>query len=61
MVYDKEYFLTFAQYPWFKEARIDQIQNVELIHDDHLHWPDLDVDLEISSLDNLEKYPLTYK
>jgi hypothetical protein len=60
MVYDKEYFLPFQDYPWFKEANIEQIQNVELIHEEHLHWPDLDIDLELESLENLEKYPLVY-
>ncbi|WP_420886735.1 DUF2442 domain-containing protein [Candidatus Kuenenia stuttgartensis] len=29
--------------------------------DSHLHWPDLDIDLEIDSLENPEKYPLVYK
>ncbi|MBE7549061.1 MAG: DUF2442 domain-containing protein [Planctomycetia bacterium] len=38
-----------------------EIQNVQLIHDSHLHWPDLDIDLEIDSLENPEKYPLVYK
>jgi len=26
----------------------------------HLHWPSLDIDLEIDSLKNLEKYPLVF-
>jgi hypothetical protein len=32
-----------------------------LIHGYHLHWPDLDVDLEIDNLENPEKYPLKSK
>jgi len=37
------------------------IQNVKLLHGFHLYWPKLDVDLEIDTLENPEKYPLVYK
>ncbi len=56
----KEYFLPFTKYPWFKDARISSLINVELIHGHHFHWPELDVDLSIEILDNPEKYPLSY-
>ncbi|VAW13678.1 hypothetical protein MNBD_BACTEROID05-1242 [hydrothermal vent metagenome] len=54
----KEYFLTFKEFPWFKDATLVQIQNVELLHNSHLHWRDIDVDLHIESLENTEKYSL---
>ena len=57
----KEYFLPYEEYPWFRDAKIREIQNVQLIHGLHLRWPDLDIDLEIDSLENPEKYPLIYK
>jgi hypothetical protein len=57
----QEYFLPFDEYPWFKEARISQIQNVKLLRGHHLHWPDLDVDLELESLEEPERYPLVYR
>jgi len=56
----KEYFLPHNEYPWFKEAKISEIYNVELHHGMHLHWPDLDVDLELESLIHPEMYPLIY-
>ena len=56
-----EYFLPFEQFPWFKEARISAILNVELPHPNHLRWPDLDVDLELASIQNPEKYPLVFR
>lgn len=56
-----EYFMPYQEYPWFREATISQIQNVSLVHGSHLNWPDLDVDLAIDSLDQPEKYPLTYR
>ena len=58
LVKGKEYFLTYQDYPYFKDQTIKSIQNVKLLHGFHLHWPDLDVDLEIDNLENPEKYPL---
>lgn len=56
-----EFFLSYKEYPWFKEAKVKEIYNLELLHDKHLHWSDLDIDLEIDSLYNPERYPLVYK
>jgi Protein of unknown function (DUF2442) len=61
LIQDREYFLPFDEYPWFKNAKISQILNVKLNHGHHLHWPDLDVDLELESLAKPTKYPLIYK
>ena len=54
----KEYFLSYAEYPWFRDAKIDGALNVQLLHGQHLHWPELDVDLDIDSLEHPENYPL---
>jgi len=43
LIKEHEYFLPFDQYPWFKDATIAQIANVELLHDTHLYWQALDV------------------
>jgi hypothetical protein len=56
-----EYFLKYDDFPWFQNATVRQISNVDLIHGEHLHWPDLDVDLELETLRDVEKYPLVYK
>lgn len=61
LVGQKEYFLPYKDYPWFREAKVSEIYNVELLHKKHLHWPALDVDLEIQSLQNSGQYPLIYK
>ena len=60
-VTDKEYFLSYKDYPYFKDQTLKSIQNVQLLHGIHLFWPELDVDLEIDNLENPEKYPLKYK
>jgi hypothetical protein len=57
----KEYFLPYEEYPWFKEARIADIINVELLHDFHIRWPGLDVDLSLTSLEDPSKTPLVYR
>lgn len=59
LVRGQEYFLPFAQYPWFKNARLSAIQRVKLLHGRHLYWPELDVDLAVESLEHPERYPLT--
>lgn len=56
----QEHFLPYAEFPWFKKATIGEIQDARLIHTNHLYWPKLDVDLEVESLDSLEKYSLVY-
>ena len=60
LIIDKEYFLPYKEFPWFKKARIEEIQDMQLIHGSHLFWESLDVDLELESLESLEKYPLRY-
>lgn len=57
----QEFFLPFNDYPWFKNATITAIQNVILPEPSHLYWPDLDVDLELESLQHPDNYPLTYR
>ncbi len=58
---EHENFLPFELFPWFQEARISDILNVHLHHRHHLYWPSLDIDLELDSVLNPEKYPLTYR
>jgi len=57
----REHFLSYKDYPYFKDQTISTILNIELHHLFHLYWPDLDVDLEIDNLENPEKYPLKDK
>lgn len=57
----REYLLPFDKYPWFEDARVSAVCRVGLVHRSHLFWPDLDVDLEIESLEHAERYPLVAK
>ena len=57
----KEYFLSYKDYPWFESAILKDILNVKLLHNTHIYWPSLDIDLDIKILENPDKYPLTYQ
>lgn len=57
-VKDKEYFLSYEDYPWFAGAKVQDVFRVELQHGRHLYWPELDVDLDTDILEHPEAYPL---
>jgi len=58
---DAEFFLPHRDFPWFQDATVAQVYNLVCPRKNHLRWPDLDVDLELTSLQNLEQYPLIYR
>jgi hypothetical protein len=53
---DKELFMSYEGFPWFKNATIAQVSNVEEPQKGHFYWPDLDVDLTIDIIEHPEKY-----
>jgi hypothetical protein len=55
---EKEVFLPFEKFPWFREAPIGKILHVELLSAQRLYWPELDVDLEVESILHPERFPL---
>jgi hypothetical protein len=56
---DRELFVAFSEFPWFADAAVAKIVNVEWPSADHLYWPDLDVDLSVRSIERPEEFPLT--
>ena len=58
---DRELFLSFDKFPWFRDAPIAKLVRVELPSPDHLYWPDLDVDLAVESIEHPERFPLVSK
>ena len=54
----KEWFLEFALFPWFRDAPKSAILKVKLLNQNHLYWPDLDLDLAVESIKNPEQFPL---
>ncbi len=61
LVDERELFLPFAQFPWFTDASIGAILNVQRPASCHLYWPDLDVDLSVESIEHPERFPLVSK
>ena len=55
---DRELCVPFSEFPWFKEATVEQICNVEWPSLRHLYWPSLDIDLSVDSIEHPERYPL---
>lgn len=58
---EEEHFLSFKQFPWFKDAVVSDVFNVEAQGLDGFCWPDLDVDLTMDGIEHPEKYPLIAK
>lgn len=54
---NRELFLPFETFPWFKSASIEAISRVERPQPHHLYWPELDVDLSVDSIEHPERYP----
>ncbi len=55
---DEELFVPFSEFPWFKDAPISKLLNVQRPQAHHLYWPDLDVDLAVDSIRHPEQFPL---
>lgn len=55
---DEELLLPFSDFPWFRQATIEQLTTIEWPSADHLYWPMLDVDLSVESIRCPEKFPL---
>ncbi len=60
LVREKEYFLPFEHFPWFKDQPVSAIFNVVEQSPGHFYWPDLDVDLTEKIIDHPEQFPLLY-
>ena len=54
----QEYYLSFEHFPWFADATVRQLSRVEVERGHILHWPELDIDLDLSRIEHPEHYPL---
>lgn len=53
----KELFMPYDEFPWFKDQPVRVIYNVEEQSPGHFYWPDIDVDLSESIIENPSHYP----
>lgn len=58
---NEELFVAFKDFPWFQDASIAELVQVEWPQPHHLYWPDLDVDLAVDSIRQPENFPLISK
>lgn len=58
---DEELFVSFKEFPWFKNAAVAELLNVQWPQPHHLYWPDLDLDLAVESIRHPKKFPLVSK
>lgn len=58
---DKELFMSFEDFPWFKDVPIGKVLNVEEPTPGHFYWPELDVDVGIENIEHPERFPLKAK
>jgi hypothetical protein len=61
LTHDKELFLSYEEFPWFKDQPVKSIINVTEQGKEHFYWPDIDVDLTAESIEHPERFPLKAK
>ncbi len=53
-----ELFLSFEDFPWFKNQSVGTITKIEEPTPGHYYWPDIDVDLSDKIIEDPASYPL---
>lgn len=61
LIRDRELFMSYEDFPWFKDQTVKTITNVEEQNQDHFYWPDLDIDLTMGIIENPSRFPLKAK
>ena len=59
--YEEELFLSYEDFPWFKDQPVKAILNVEQPSPGHYYWPMIDVDLTTEIIKNPDRFPLKAK
>ena len=55
---DRELFMSFKDFPWFKDAPVASLFHVEEPSPNRFHWSDLDVDLGLHTIEDPQRFPL---
>ena len=61
LVRNRELFLSYDDFPWFRDKPVKSIAQVEEQSPGHLHWPEIDVDLTVEMIEHPERFPLKAK
>lgn len=54
----EELFMSYEDFPWFKNQPVNAILHVEEVSPHHFYWPDIDVDLTAEMIKHPERFPL---
>ena len=57
----KELFMSYEDFPWFRDESIGKILHVEEPSPGHFYWPELDVDVGIDTIEHPDRFPLKAK
>ncbi|MHB1564855.1 MAG: DUF2442 domain-containing protein [Leptospirillum sp.] len=57
LVRDREIFISFKDFPWFREAPVGSILNIEEPTLGHYYWPELDIDLSDEIITHPDRFP----
>lgn len=55
---ERELFLPYEDFPWFRDVPIGQVLNVREPSPGHYYWPDIDVDLSVQMIEHPERFPM---
>ncbi len=58
LAHEKELFMSYEDFPWFKDQKVNSIINVEEQSTGHYYWPDIDVDLTQEIIEHPDHYPM---
>ena len=57
LAHDRELFMSYDEFPWFKDQPVKVIMNVEEPSLGHYYWPEIDVDLTQEIIEHPERFP----
>ena len=57
LIDDREFFLSFENFPRFRSAIVGEIHNVQLLNNGNLNWPDLEIDVSLETIGEPEHVP----
>jgi len=57
LVREKELFMSYEDFPWFRDQPIGAILNVQEPSPGHFFWPEIDVDLTAEIIEHPERFP----
>ena len=61
LTHSKERFMSYEDFPWFKDRPVNSLLHVDEQSFGHFYWPDMDVDLTEEMIENPERFPLKAK